>query len=212
MTQNVNKSEKNVNVLTNEQISVACKAIGQVRKESLNSLLSAFVETAKKNKLVSSMLDTLCEEKNAVKHATEKDWINKVLKNVVILAYPYRHKKQMLEKRDGIYQPIEIYTESIIDKAYKHKVGAIKAQQFDIATPEQVAEAKKQANEKREQTRLKTAETRAKKQNEIDMYKRFFEECMQAASATTLLEIRDKYKNESYQKDIIEKIDKANGK
>ena len=64
---------------------------------------------------------------------------------------------------------------------------------------------------KKEARKVKAAETKAAKLNEQDLYKRFWEECMNAAPAD-LADIVQKYKSEEYQKDIKQKIDASAGK
>ena len=214
MTTKTNNQVNAISAISNEQMQKTLQSIANERTQSLGSLLNALIVVAKKDKFANLMLDTISGEVKTRDKCKDSKYINTKLKQALINAYPYKKGRIMLEKIKGtdLYKPIEVYTEEILEKAYYHKVGQIKSVECKQATPEQIAEAKKQANEKREATRKKSAATRAAKQNKQDLYKRFFEECMQAASANTLLEIRDKYKNESYQKDIIEKIDKANGK
>ena len=113
----------------------------------------------------------------------------------------------MLVKKDGIFVKMKEYKADIIKKAYYNAIGATKKVDFRQATKEEVEEIAK----KKEERKAKAAETKAAKMNEQDLYKRFWEECINAAPED-LAAIVQKYKSEEYQKDIKQKIDKKAGK
>ena len=191
----VNLQEENVN-----------RVIDLIEAEgaSLGALVRNFMKVAESDAFANLMLDSICGVNNAkiVYNANE-------IKMRIISAYPYKNEEgTMLIKKDGIFVEMKEYTAKIIvKKAYYNAIGVTKKVDFTPATKEQI----KEIAQKKEEKRKAVAQKKADAQNEIDMLRRFWEECMNAAPAD-LADIVQKYKSEEYQKDIKQKIDKSAGK
>lgn len=112
--------------------------------KSLNSVIGAFKEVAKKDSFANLMLETIC--KNRKEKDTEPIELDvNIIKKYVIKAYPYKaaDKKTMLKKDGGLYIPIEKdkYSADIIRKAYFAIVRPKKNQEEIVeATAEQIAQ------------------------------------------------------------------------
>lgn len=171
---------------------------------SLGALVRNFMKVAEKDAFANLMLDSICGVNNAKIVYNAND-----IKMRIVAAYPYKNEEgTMLVKRDGFFVPIKEYTAKVIvKKAYYNAIGVTKKVDFTPATKEQIEEAAQQKEEKRKAA----AQKKADEKNERDLYKRFWEECMNAAPAD-LAAIVQKYKSEEYQKDIMNKIDKEAGK
>lgn len=190
----VNLQEENVN-----------RVISLIEAEgvSLGALVRNFMKVAENDAFANLMLDSICGVNNAKIVHNAND-----IKMRIVAAYPYKNEEGvMLIKKDGIFVEMKEYKADIIKKAYYNAIGVTKKVDFRQATKEEVEEVAK----KKEERKVKAAETKAAKMNEQDLYKRFWEECMNAAPAD-LADIVQKYKSEEYQKDIKQKIDVAEGK
>lgn len=196
---------KNEKKHANMQEENVTRVISLIEKEgvSLGALVRNFVKVAEEDAFANLMLDSICGTNNAKIVLLVNE-----IKMRIIAQYPYRNEEgTMLVKKDGIFVEMKEYKADIIKKAYYNAIGVTKKVDFRQATKEEVEEVAK----KKEERKVKAAETKAAKMNEQDLYKRFWEECMNAAPAD-LAAIVQKYKSEEYQKDIKQKIDAAAGK
>lgn len=189
----------------NLQAENVTRVISLIEKEggSLGALVRNFKKVAEDDAFANLMLDAICGTNNAKIVLLVND-----IKMRIVAAYPYKNEEgTMLVKKDGIFVEMKEYKADIIKKAYYHAIGVTKKVDFRQATKEEVEEVAK----KKEERKVKAAETKAAKLNEQDLYKRFWVECMSAAPAD-LADIVQKYKSEEYNKDIKEKIDVEAGK
>lgn len=195
-------AKKQVN-LQNENVNRVISLI-EAEGVSLGALVRNFMKVAENDAFANLMLDSICGVNNAKIVYNAND-----IKMRIVAAYPYKNEEGvMLIKKDGFFVPIKEYTAKVIvKKAYYNAIGVTKKVDFTPATKEQIEEAAQQKEEKRKAA----AQKKADEKNERDLYKRFWEECMNAAPAD-LADIVQKYKSEEYQKDIKNKIDAAAGK
>lgn len=140
--------------------------------KSLNSVIGAFKEVAKKDSFANLMLETIC--KNRKEKDTEPIELDvNIIKKYVIKAYPYKaaDKKTMLKKDGGLYIPIEKdkYSADIIRKSYFAIVRPKKNQEEIVeATAEQIAQYQ-------EEKINKTAASQDKRKAEKDFIQRLMD-------------------------------------
>jgi hypothetical protein len=96
----------------------------------------------------------------------------------------------MLEKRNGIFVPIERYSGKIIAKAFYNAVGATKVKgEIRQATSEEVAAANAKVEERKQKAQKRALENKEHK----ELLERFWDECMNATEAN-IWDVVSKYK------------------
>lgn len=162
------------------------KAEGQ----SLGAIIRNFVAVANEHDYARYMLDCITGRANSHASCT----INEI-KKAVIINYPTREGSTLLEKKEGIYQPIEVYTAKIIERSFYVAVGHKKpVTDLVPASAEEVAAAKEQAEHKRAEKAAEKAAAKEKAEQEFELYKKFYTAVMEAADDTAILEIVRTYK------------------
>ena len=182
------------NAIVNNNIGVNNNNVNNVLKKieaeslSLGAVVRNFVEVCKSDKYALYMLQTILNyHQSDVLVAYRVNDIRKA----VVAAYPYKDELgTMLEKRNGIFVPIERYSGKIIAKAFYNAVGATKVKgEIRQATSEEVAAA----NQKVEERKQKAAKTREDAKAQSELLKKFWDECMEATEAN-IWDIVSKYK------------------
>lgn len=156
--------------ITNEQVKQVVNLIN-TESTTLGAVVRNFVAIAESDETARYMLDRI----TGYKYSTISMSVN-AIKMAVINAYPYKDADNtLLEKRDGIFIPIERYSGRIIARAYYNTIGETKKVDFKPATEAEI----KQATEAKEaKTAKRKAENAAKKEN-AELLKRFYDEMMQ---------------------------------
>ena len=194
------------NAIVNNNISVNNDNVNNVLKKieaeslSLGAVVRNFVEVCKSDKYALYMLQTILSyHKEDVLVAYRVNDIRKA----VVAAYPYKNEEgTMLEKRNGIFVPIERYSGKIIAKAFYAAVGATKAPKGEIrqATAKEVAEA----NQKVEERKKKAQERAIVNKEHRELLEKFWDEMMKCTEANvwdTLM----KYKTAATETEVTEK-------
>jgi hypothetical protein len=178
METTTNNASVNNNIgVNNDNVNNVLKKI-QEESLSLGAVVRNFVEVCKSDKYALYMLQTILNYHQPDVLVAYR--VNDIRK-AVVAAYPYKDESDtMLEKRNGIFVPIERYSGKIIAKAFYAAVGATKVpKEVKRATEEEVAAA----NAKVEERKQKAANTRALDKANRELLEKFWDEMMKCTEA-----------------------------
>lgn len=185
------KTNENANAnsvkLTSEQINNVVKSIN-AESVTLGAVIRNFVAICDKDSTARYMLDSITKQPNS--HITLT--INQIRQSIC-KAYPYNKDGQMLEKKGDLFTPVQKYSGVIIKRAFYNAIGQTKTDEFKefvTATPDKIESMKAKADYKKQQT----AEKRAEKKAESELFKTFFERVINCENAQQAWNIIKEYK------------------